>query len=486
MIIMKKSTVLFASAMMLAAGTADAQSLMRHKRIESSIKSVEGSKVMMAQDDNPRTLKYENRFFKAASQQAVFKPAKELVYTYSEEGEWTLEGEYSYSYSTDKNGNAVKTQTQVSGDEVLLTETVTSKDGLTKTIVEQTSADGGKTFANESKLVYTYDPVVTDLVVMKQRYVWDETNGWTEISDAFKRDITRDGNGNITSLVISVPYQGAFDPIERYTNTVDAKTGQIAAYRYEKLAYDDNYQPVWNTDEYLTDIVWHETNGQLVSQYDEWMQWGNKLASANLAYEENGETKSLGNIRVDYNSDGVGYSEVFNYTDVLGRTNTEKTLNDANGSFTIEEKTLEDANGDGVLTDNELTGWTKETVAYDDNKNLVADDIYEYDEDAKALAHTMGEKTDYVYDAEHGNEPKETVSSSYDMDADAYVPYSKVVVTSFIDVTSGIRDINTDNDMAGDADGVYTVQGMKVGKSALSAKGLVILKKGDKAIKVVR
>ena len=138
MIIMKKSTVLFASAMMLAAVTADAQSLMRHKRIESSIKSVEGSKVMMAQDDNPRTLKYENRFFKAASQQTVFKPAKELVYTYSEEGEWTLEGEYSYSYSTDKNGNAVKTQTQVSGDEVLLTETVTSKDGLTKTIVEQT------------------------------------------------------------------------------------------------------------------------------------------------------------------------------------------------------------------------------------------------------------------------------------------------------------------------------------------------------------
>lgn len=481
---MRNSTILFASALMLGAVTANAQAQTVHKRVKSSFKATEGSSVLMAQDSNPRTFKYQNRKYRTAESVSKFKPEKEIAYTYTEDGTWEIEAEYAYTYKTYDDGSIFNTQTQTSDDEVLLTETSVSNDGLTRTIVEKTSEDGGKTFVNSSKAVFTYDPIVSDLVVKKQRYVWnEETEAWTEITDSFIREIVRDADNNITSLMIKVPYQGEYDPIERYTNTVDQETKQIVSYKYERLGYDANAKPVWNTEQYLTDIKWKETNGQIVSQYDEWRLWGNNLLSATLAYEEDGETKSFGDINVTYVDDG-GYTEQFNYTDKLERTTVQKNMLDANGSFCIEEKTIEDLDEDGTLTDSEVTGWTKEEVSYDDRKNLVLDDGYEFNIDTNELEHVMGEKVDYVYDDEHSGEPKETLSSSYDMDADEYVPYSKVVVTKFIDTASGINEVkNTSKD---NTTTIYNILGVALNRSALNGNGLFIVKKDGKTIKVLK
>lgn len=474
---MRNSTVLFASALMIGA-VVNAQSQSLHKRVKTSIRGVECSKVMMAQDMNPRTVKQENRAFRTA-EKSNYMPLTEIVYTYTEDGTWELEGEYSYTY----NNGKIATQMQKNGDDVTLTSTSYSDDGLTKTVIESVSDDGGKSFVNGSKAVFIYDPIVNDLVVSKKRYEWNsETGDWEEISDSFRRDITRDADGNITSLTILVPYMGNYDATERYTNTVDAETKKIDSYKYERLTYDDNYQMVWETAEYLTDIKWAKTNGQLVSQYDEWMLWGNELSSANLAYEENGETKSFGSINIDYSGDG-GYYEKFKYTDELERTETKKNMLDRNGSFSIEEKNFADIDGDGVLTDTDLDGWTREVVTYDDHKNLVEDEFYELDEDGTSLVKTMGEKTDYTYDAEHGNAVKETVTSSYDMDAQEYVPYSKVVVTSFTDTTTGVNAVeNADRTSAV----VYNLQGMRLDASEANGNGIVIVKKGGKTFKMIK
>lgn len=475
---MRNSTIFFVSALMLGTVVANAQSVSLHKRVKSSLRGVEGSVVMMAQDMNPRTLKQENHAFRTADD-SDYMPQTESVYTYSEDGTWELEGEYSYTY---KNGK-VATQMQKSGDDVTLTSTSYSGDGLTKTMIESVSDDGGKNFVNESKVIFVYDPVVTDLVVSKTRYVWDsDANDWTEISDSFRRDITRDADGNITSLTILVPYMGNYDATERYTNTVDPATKQIDSYKYERLTYDENDQPVWETAEYLTDIKWAKTNGQLVSQYGEWMLWGNELSSATLAYEENGETKSFGNIKIDYSGDG-GYDEKFEYTDALERTDTKKSMLDKNGSFSIEEKNFVDVDGDGVLTGADLAGWTKEVVTYDDHKNLVEDEFYELDEETSSLVKIMGEKTDFTYDAEHGDAVKETVTSSYDMDAQAYVPYSKVVVTSFINTTADIKAVENVDDATV---AVYNLQGMRLDASATGGKGIMIVKKNGKTFKIMK
>ena len=112
---MKNSTILFASAMMLSAAAVSAQTQSIHKRLHSSIYGVSASKVMMAQDMNPRTIKQENKNFRTA-EKSNFMPLTEMVYTYTEDGTWELEGEYSYTY---KNGK-VATQTQKSGDDITL------------------------------------------------------------------------------------------------------------------------------------------------------------------------------------------------------------------------------------------------------------------------------------------------------------------------------------------------------------------------------
>lgn len=474
---MKNSTILLASAMMLGATTVNAQAQSLHKRLPSSLYGVSASKVMMAQDMNPRTIKMENKAFRT-DKKSNFMPLTEMVYTYTEDGTWELEGEYSYTY---KNGK-VATQTQKSGDDVTLTTTSYSDDGLTETVIESTSSDGGKNFVNASKAVFVHDPVVTDLVVSKKRYEWDsESNDWTEISDSFRRDIIRDADGNITSLTILVPYMGTYDATEKYTNTVDPETKQINSFKYETLTYDENDQPVWQTDQYITDIKWEKTNGQLVSQYDEWMLWDNYLSSATLAYEENSETKSFGNINIEYTGDG-GYNETFQYTDQLERTDTKKVMVDGNGSFSIEEKSYSDTDEDGVLTDADMTNWSKEVVTYDAHKNLAEDEFYELDEETSSLVKTMGEKTERTYDAEHGDAVKETITSSYDMDAQEYLPYSKVVVTSFTDVTSGIKTVeNTDGNVA-----AYNLQGMRINNYASDGMGITIIKKNGKTFKVIK
>lgn len=474
---MKNSKILFASAIMFGMMVVDTNAQVLHKRFGSSLEGVKNSKVLMMQGINHRMQKYENSTFKEA-EASVFKPQGEMVYTYAEDGTWELEGEYSYTY---KNGK-VYTQTQKSGDEVVATQTDYSDDGLTKTIIEKTSEDGGRSFINLSKAVFVYDPVVTDLVVSKKKYEWSEDeNEWKEISDSYVREITRDGDDNITSLVVKVPYMGNYDATERYTNTVDPVTKHIDTYKYECLNYDESGQLAWITEQYLTGIKWAKTNGQLVSQYDEWMLWGNELSEATLAYEEGGETKSFGNIKIDYTGDG-GYSEVFNYTDKLGRTDTKKEMLDKNGSFSIEEKTIEDLDKNGKLTDSEVSGWMKEIVTYDDHKNIVEDVVYELDEEGTGLVKTMGEKNDLTYDENYSGAVKETITSSYDMDAQDYVPYSKVVVTGFTNVTSGIGSVNASDSPTA----VYNLQGIRIDKSAVNGRGIFIVKKNRKTMKVVR
>lgn len=477
--LMKTFTVILASAMMLGGLNAQAQGTAKHKRVQGTFFSQPQNSLVLKSSLVKNSAKGLTPA-RLASAKAQYLPKQETLYEYDGEG-WNKMGEYTYTY--DANGNITSTK-EVSEDGVTLTEKTLSDDGLLSTEINKVSEDGGQSYVNTTKLVQRYDPIVTGLVVEKLRYTWNEDAGdWEATTDAFRRDIKRDAEKNIVGLTVSVPYDGSYDAIQRYTNTVDPVTKQIATYKFEELGYDDNNEPQWQTSEYLTNLKWKETKGQLVSQYDEWMQWGNMLLSGNLSYEENGETLDFGSISVEYTDDG-GYKEVFEYTDELERTTTTKTIDDANGSYTMEQKTLEDLNGDMVLTEDEVSDWFKEVLKYDSRKNLVEDEVFMLDDDGVALVKFGGNRNEYTYDSEHGDALRETVTSEYDMDAQEYMPATKIVVDSYYDMTDGINTVDKDSVTA---TSVYNLQGMKVSASELAGgRGLYIVKKGNKTVKVVK
>ncbi len=427
----------------------------------------------------------ESTKYTTAETAQVFKPAKETVYVYTDEGGWELEGEYSYAYRTDGAGNSYTTMTEVNGDDQVIEETCVSADGLLKTVVSKSSADGGKTFVNSEKKIYTYDPVVTSLVVDAQRYLWNETaNDWVVSANSYKRGVVRDGDGNVTSLTVAVPYDGAYDTIERYTNTVDPQTKQVNAAKFEQLTVNDDYTGyVWKTQQYLTDIKWHRTDGQIVLGYTDWDWTENLVSSAVLSYEDNGAVKSFGDMIVTLKDGGKGYAEVINYTDVIGKIVSDYTVTDDNGSSVYDMTTYSDLNGDGKITDDEVSERTLQEVAYDSHGNCVQTRIYEA-YNGSALEQTQGSKADITYDAAHGDLPRETLEYRYDSDKADYVPFSKVVVESFADVTNGIGDTVQGCGGSGETH-VYNILGTEMSKTALG-KGFFIVKNGGKAIKVRR
>lgn len=483
---MRNSTILLASALLLGGMTAQAQSAAKHFRINRSVVTRNNTQSVALNNTMGKTAVTKKAVRKAFAG-SIYKPQRETVYEYLD-GEWVKASEYVYTYNA--QGNVV-TQTETSEDGTTLTEYAWSEDGLTETQIQKIAESDDEEPINSSKLVLVHDPILPDLVVEKKRYEWDEdANAWVETADAFRRDITRDADNNLTSLTISVPYNGAYDAIQRYTNTVDPATKQIATYKFEELGYNGN----WRVTEFLRNLKWAETNGQLVSQFDEWMQWGNKLLTGNLCYtEDDGEVYDFGSVKIDYKEDG-GFHEVFDYTDVLEQSVTDQTMTDDNGSFVFENKVREDLNEDGKLTDDELTYWEKQVVTYDSHKNLVEEEAFmlaegedseeETEVPAPELEKIFGIKYDYVYDADHGDVEKETVTSEYDYDEQDYVPNIKVVVNNFVDIATGIKSANsTDNSVTA----IYNLQGARVSTAeAMNGKGLYIVKKGNRTIKVMR
>lgn len=267
---MKTFTIIFASAIMLGGLNAQAQGSAKHKRVLGSFFSKpQPSLVLNSSLVRKSAVGLAPVRLASSAAKSQFLPKQETLYEYDGEG-WNKMGEYAYTYDADGNITSIK---DVSEDGVSLTERTKSDDGLVSTEINKVSEDGGQSYVNTSKLVQRYDPVVTNLVVEKTRYAWNEdANDWEATTDAYRRDIKRDADNNIVGLNISVPYVGSYDVIQKYTNTVDPETKQIATYRFEELSYDDNFEPMWQTSEYLTNLKWKETNGQIVSQYDEWMQ----------------------------------------------------------------------------------------------------------------------------------------------------------------------------------------------------------------------
>lgn len=473
---MKKSTLLAIAALAAGTVTVDAQQL-RQTRIHTAAPfAVKASNAARKYDVLGIKTNLRHRAL-AQKSTATYKPKTQTEAMYME-GEWIDVGVYQLSY--DDKGREVRVDVE-SEDGITRTEYTWTDNDQIDTQIESASEDEGVTFVPSSKRVQTYDPILPELTITKDKYDWDvDNNTWVENYDSFRRTIVRDADNNVANLTLAVPYNGKFDDTQRITNTFDPTTKQATSFFLEELQYNGS----WEQSQYLHNLVWKKTNGQLVDGYDSWQNYGNYLLSGTIGdYDKTtGKSNDFGTIKVEYDANG-GYTETIDYTDILSKAVTTKKFTDDNGSFVYEYKYYEDANADGVLNNEDINESSVLNIKYDANGNITLDEEEEYgiDEEQSVYGKLGGSRYVYTYDPEHDNAMLSMQYEEYDSEAKEYVPLTRIITTEFVNITTGINNVKAQ--LTDDASAVYTLQGIKTN---VAGKGLYIVKRNGKWIKVIK
>lgn len=431
------------------------------------------------------------RFFRAAStasDSVKYLPKHQIEYAAGDANDgfggimWNESGQYSFVY--DKAGRVVQ---QDYNDEINIYRTTKKWDehGNLLEEVETTSDNNGSTFANGSKRVQVYDAYFPLLCIQKDKYDWDKDGvQWTESGDAFRRTVTRDADHNVTRVELAVPYLGQYDVTKRVINTVDPESKQISEFLYQEMTDYVNDQPVWENTEWLKNIIWHKTNGQVVDSYSNWMQYGQQLSTAEIYFtnEETGKPELGANINIGYLENGSFYERI----DYVGASPscdfTELSVFSDGLSYSYTTAYYKDLNGDGILGDKEYTEYSRETVTYNTQGDVVRDEQSVYNADEGYTEQVAGTKYDITYDETTGAQ-KEVVISNYDYDTYKYVPMMKIVTDEYTPIS--LTAINhTQLDSQADAPVMYfTIDGKR---TDAHAHGVYIMKQGSKVTKIVK
>lgn len=186
----------------------------------------------------------------------------------------------------------------------------------------------------------------------------------------------------------------------------------------------------------------------------------------------------VGTITATYEENG-SYSYAFNYIDPVASDVFKVTYTDENGSWEEELLYYEDMDEDGELSEEELMESSKVVVTCNEMGDITSEEYYFYD------MFDSGAKYDMVYG--DYSYPMEWTMSEYDYDLEDYLPFLKLVRSNYVDVTNTTAINGVQTRPATDVEGVYNMQGVRIGQSSdrLPA-GIYIVKKDGKTQKIVR
>ena len=287
---------------MFALGLAAAMAMPAAAATVSPLKIMKDVKVRLTDGNavkEPRKspVRKAGKAMKVSELSRTVKPG--MTKTYGWDGEdWMPEDTYTYVYDTKGN--------------ITVENTIDSEGGFVRKVIEYDSNDmpklkvttvseDGVDFRNNSKSEFEYDPILTKVITSRAEWVWD-IREW-QPGNCYKRIITRDGDGNITSSVIAVLFQGIYDPTQRVEVTYgeDGKATEISE---QILTFDHGtYEYVWEQGVKITDIVWERTDGQIYNAEDIFIG-NNRIGSAHYLDPDGLDM----NVTVEYAADSDAYT----------------------------------------------------------------------------------------------------------------------------------------------------------------------------------
>ncbi len=345
------------------------------------------------------------------------KPGTVKTFGWDEE-EWMPDGTTKYTY--DVAGHV--TVEYATSEDGLVSKTVYEyyPDGMLKSKISTVSEDGIN-FENYSKNEFEYDPILTDVITDRKELIWVE--GEWQNGNCYKRIITRDEKGNITSSVIAVLFQGEYDPTQKLEIVYgeDGKAAEITEKILNRDYYTDEYY--WEQDIHLTDIVWDRTDGQIYDA-EEIFLGNNRIASA---HSEDEDDIAI-DMTVKYSDDNDAYTATMNaVVDGEAITGTaEYTPLDNDGYILVTATYHNDWQLTATREECRYDDWGLQTLSLESeteglstySQSIIGE--VEYDKDGKPEVYTVSVN---VYDDEIDYE-----ETTYMMRAE---------FSDYIDVTSG-------------------------------------------------
>lgn len=275
------------------------------------------------------------REFRAAAEEevkSVWGAATRHLYSY-EEDQWVLEETYKTKYYP----NGMEEVVDIISEDGILRETLKYNEvGYMTYRLREVSEDNGATFTPSELLEREFDPIIKTLPVKAVTKMF--MNGqWVETGSSYTRTITRNADGNITSVEIAVPYEGKYDPTERYLVEY-GEDGKANRFEYVKLVnYGETME--WESQMVYSDIVWDSFDGQIYNT--ESLTYGaNRIASATIT-QFGSDTQMKASYQID--DQGLGSFSVELFQDYGGgltwKDVTTTYLEDIYGSYRSLEQT---------------------------------------------------------------------------------------------------------------------------------------------------
>jgi len=404
------------------------------------------------------------KYFRSPEHKAIWKPVTQKVYGW-ENDEWILNETYVTEY-TSTGLVAVDDITDFEGA-VLRQINEYNENGMLTSQLSRVSEDG-ENFENSERLERKYDERLTSVITENYQWMWTGTD-WNQQGINYRRIITRNADGNITSCVIATLYMGEFDPSQRIDITY-GDDGKASRIEESQLAYNENDQFVWETSTICKDIVWDRTDGQITTTENLFMG-ANRIASAVFVDGDGEET----NITATYFPGSEKYELHLTIHSEDGDIEGTQVYTPAeNGGYTMVSRTDYVAFGD-ILSSEIYT----ETESYDDYGNLMLYDVTFSDGGTytETVEHTEGS---VEYDSTNGY-PLVYTQCNYDWDTEEMVNTIRVEFSDYTDVAAGITDIEADNTDAPVE--YYNLQGMRVDNPA--AGNVYIRRQGAKSTKIL-
>lgn len=353
-------------------------------------------------------------------------------------------------------------------------------------------------YTKSSKRVRLYDSICTDFAIVNEEYEWDDVDCDWKLYNGWKKEITRNEEGNIVGILISAyfsffnDYEGGYVPITRITIEYGAN-GKALNYIYDvNWGYDEATGVVtWRSSSYKN-IMWENTNGQLVEDMNAMIIGKNRMKSAQM-YEQNSklENKFVGFFTVNYDKEGPDFVKTTLYADGKDKEVHTYTTLDANGSYCEKFTNYSDTemNNDGKLDEQDLFSITWQEVTFDGRGNMT---LYEefITEGESVREQLAGSRLTYKYDpvcgeiAEEMQESWTPVYVDYVLVSGDYKKGSMLTYCNYVDVTKNTRVTPSESYVPVQ---VYSLQGLYVGDTLENLPhGIYVVRQGGNVYKVMQ
>ena len=394
--------------------------------------------------------------------------------------DWELSETYEISY--DDKGYK-KEQTVFDGEGYASRESYTwNENGMLATRLGEVDEEGTGEFVESSRLKREYDSRLVSFITFNDQEAF-YGDSWVP-SNSYKQTITRDASGNVTLMERAVYFQGIYDPVFRLAITY-GEDGKASIIEASNLMYDyDSQDYYWEVSDRYSDIVWEETDGQIVDIEDmeDLFLGSNRIKSATVEVE--GQTVEL---KVDYHGDDyftasmTGEDEEMEGVTMLGTVEYE--VLDFNSEAGVPEHlskgyrvtTTTDLLYGEEVVDREVI---KETYIYSPDDLIILEKVEygdgEYFEIESCIEGVV------EYDKDHGY-PLVWTISEYDYDLEEMVPGFRAEYSDYVSIpVSGVDEVGISS--SDSPARYYNLQGQEVKNPSA---GLYIRIKGNKSEKVM-